>query len=154
MSSRYTVETNGDIALSAATAKTIMNAINGSNSVTRLIELGVFADGTTANAEPLTIELCKSTQAGAGSNTGHTMAQSGGPTRTAQGTAARNYTAEPTVLTVIKRWLIHPAGGGLLLQGPQGREIAEQIASAQGLAVRCTAPAGVNVQGYMEVEEG
>lgn len=154
MSSRYTVETAGDIALVAATAKTVMNAINGTNSIEKLIELSVSFDGVTAAAESVTVELCKSTQAGAGTATSHTMAQSGGPTRTAQGTAARAYTAEPTVLTVIKRWLIHPAGGGLLIQGPLGREIAEQIASAQGLCVRCTAPAGVNVQGYMEIEEG
>lgn len=154
MSSRYTVETNGDVALTAATAKTIMSVINGANSINRLIELSVSFDGTTPNAESVTIELCKSTQAGAGSSTSHTMAQSGGPTRNAQSTAARNYTSEPTVLTVIKRWLIHPAGGGLLLQGPQGREIAEQITGSNALAVRCTAPAGVNAQGYMEVEEG
>lgn len=153
MATRYTVETNGDIALTAATAKTIMNWISGANAVSRVVELSVSFDGTSATAEPVTVELCSSTQATAGTSTSHTIAQTGGPTRTAQGTAQRNYTAEPTVLTVWKRWLIRPDGGALLVQFPLGRE-PEQTVTADGLAVRCTAPANVNVQGYMEVEEG
>lgn len=153
MPARYTVETNGDIALSAATAKTILNWISGSNALSRVVELSVSFDGTSATAEPVTVELCSSTQATAGTSTSHTIAQSGGPTRTAQGTAQRNYTAEPTVLTVLKRWLVRPDGGILLVQFPLGRE-PEQITTADGLCLRCTAPATVNVQGYMEVEEG
>lgn len=148
----YTVETNGDVALVAATAKTIMNAINASAGLIKLAELSVSFDGVAANAEPVTIELCKSTQATAGTSTSHTMAQCSGPTRTVQATAARAYTAEPTVLTVIKRWLVHPQAG-MLLQFPLGRE-PMQVTGSQGLSVRCTAPAGVNAQGYMEIEEG
>jgi len=153
MGARYTVESNGDIALSAATAKTILNWISGSNALSRVVELSVSFDGVTSTAEPVTVELCSSTQATAGTSTSHTIAQSGGPTRTAQGTAQRNYTAEPTVLTVLKRWLIRADGGLLLIQFPLGRE-PEQITTADGLCVRCTAPATVNAQGYLEVEEG
>lgn len=152
MSARYTVETNGDIALSAATAKTILNYINGSNALGRIIEMSVSFDGTSGSAEPVTVELCSCTQATAGTSTSHTIAQSGGPTRTAQGTAARNYTAEPTVLTVLKRWLVHPQTG-IVIQFPLGRE-PEQVVTADGLAIRCTAPAAVNAQGYLEIEEG
>ncbi|MBG0830507.1 hypothetical protein HS041_22355 [Planomonospora sp. ID67723] len=148
----YTVETNGDVALTAATAKTIMSAINAANSILKLVELSVSFDGTTANAEPVTVELCSSTEAGAGTATSHTPAQVSGPTRTIQGTAKRNFTAEPTVLTVLKRWLVHPQSG-LLIQFPLGRE-PMQVVTADALVVRCTAPAGVNVQGYMEIEEG
>lgn len=153
MAARYTVETNGDIALSAATAKTIMNVINATNGLIRIVEIGVSFDGTSATAEPVTVELCNSTQATAGTSTAHTILQTGGPTRTVQATAARNYTAEPTTLTVLKRWLVHPAGGGIIVQFPLGRE-PEQVTTADGLCIRCTAPATVNVQGYMEFEEG
>jgi hypothetical protein len=152
MPSRYTVESNGDISLSAATAKTVLNYICGSNKTGRVIELSAGFDGVSGTAEPVTVELCSSTQAGAGTSTSHTMAQSGGPTRTADGTAARNYTAEPTVLTVLKRWLVHPQTS-MCLQFPLGRE-PEQITTADGLALRCTAPAAVNFQGYLEIEEG
>ncbi|GAA1015856.1 hypothetical protein Aple_010560 [Acrocarpospora pleiomorpha] len=152
MSSRYTVETNGDIALTAATAKTVLSYIAGSNAPMRVIEMELGFDGVNTTGEPVTVELCKSTEAGAGTATSHTILQSGGPTRTAQGTAKRNFTAEPTVLTVIKRWLVHPQTGRTW-QFPLGRE-PEQNTGAQALVLRCTAPANVNCQGYMEVEEG
>lgn len=153
MPARYTVETNGDVALTAATARTILNAINATNGLMRIVELSVSFDGVTVTAEPVTVELCSSTQATVGTSTSHTPAQSGGPTRTVQGTFQRAYTAEPTVLTVLKRWLVRADGGLLFVQFPLGRE-PEQVVTADGLCIRCTAPANVNVQGYIEVEEG
>lgn len=152
MTAGYTVETTGDIALTAATARTIMSVINAANSLIRIVELSVSFDGVLGTAEPVTIELCSSTQATAGTSTSHTIVQCRGPTRTVQATAARAYTAEPTVLTVLKRWLVHPQTG-LVIQFPLGRE-PEQVTTADALALRCTAPANVNVQGYIEFEEG
>ena len=149
----YTVETNGNIALSAATAKTILNYINASGGVGRVVEVGVSFDGVTSSAVPVLVELCGSTQAGAGTSTSHTMVQIRGATRTVQGTAQRNYTAEPTVLTTWKRWLVPAFNGLFVIQFPLGRE-PEQIASANGMCLRCTAPATVNVQGYLEIEQG
>ena len=152
MAAGYTAETNGDVALSASTAKTVLNVIAGSNALIRICELGVSFDGTSATAEPVTVELCSSTQAGAGTSTSHTIVQLRGPTRTVQATAARNYSAEPTTLTVVKRWLVHPQTG-IVVQFPLGRE-PEQVTTADGLCLRCTAPATVNVQAYIEFEEG
>lgn len=153
MAAGYTVESNGNIALSAATAKTILNVIAASNSLVRITEMSVSFDGATATATPVTVELCKSTQGAAGTSTSHTIAQVRGPTRTVQATAARNYTAEPTTLTVLKRWLVPAFNGLLVIQFPLGRE-PEQVTSANGLCLRCTAPATVNAQGYLEFEEG
>lgn len=152
MASRYTAETNGDVALTAATAKTVLNVINAANALIRIIEFGVSFDGTSSSAEPVTVELCSSTQATAGSSTAHTIVQAGGATRTVQATAARNYSSEPTVLTVLKRWLVHPQTG-IVLQSPLGRE-PEQVVTADGLCLRLTAPAAVNAQAYIEFEEG
>jgi hypothetical protein len=150
----YVIETAGNIALAAATAKTILNVINGTNTITRLCELGVSFDGVTPTAVPVTVELCYSTQAGAGTPTGGTFTptQMRGPTRTPQALGSRNYTAEPTVLTVWKRWLVPAFNGSMVLPFPLGRE-PEQILTADGLALRCTAPAIVNVQAYLEFEE-
>ena len=152
MAAGYVAETTGDIALTAATAKTILNVINAANGLIRITEMAVSFDGVSSTAEPVTVELCSSTQATAGTSTSHTIVQTRGPTRTVQATAARNYTAEPTTLTVIKRWLVHPQTG-LFVQFPLGRE-PEQVTTADGLCIRCTAPANVNVQGYLEFEEG
>ncbi|GGS88561.1 hypothetical protein ACFFV7_50920 [Nonomuraea spiralis] len=148
----YTVETNGDIALTAATAKTVLNVINSGRTL-KVTELSVSFDGVTANAEPVTVELCASTQATAGTpGATPTPAQVSGAARSAVATAGRAYSAEPTVLTVLKRWLIHPAGGALLMQYPLGREPLRD-SSGHGLALRCTAPAAVNCQGYIEIAE-
>jgi len=152
MAAGYTVETTADVALTAATAKTILSVINAANALIRITELAVSFDGISATAEPVTIELCSSTQAGAGTSTSQTPVQLRGATRTVQATGARNYTAEPTVLTVLKRWLVHPQTG-IELQHPLGRE-PEQVVTADAICIRCTAPAGVNAQGYMELEEG
>jgi hypothetical protein len=151
----YVIETTGDIALTAATAKTILNVVNGTNALIRLVEFSVSFDGVTATAEPVVVELCGSTQATAGAPTGGTitLTQIRGPVRTAQSTGRRNYTAEPTVLTVWKRWLVSAFGGLLVLQFPLGRE-PEMITTVAGMCLRCTAPAAVNAQAYLEVEEG
>ena len=148
----YTVETTADVALTATTAKTILSVINGANSIIRIAEIGVSFDSVTAAAEPVTVELCSTTQATAGTTTAQTPVQIRGPTRTVQATGARNYSAEPTVLTVWKRWLVHPQTG-IVIQFPLGRE-PEQVTTADAICIRCTAPATVNAQAYLEFCEG
>lgn len=155
MPAGYTIDTQGSIAMVAATAKTILNVINSATGLFRIVELSVSFDGATATAVPAVVELCKSTQAGAGSgNTATTPNQLRGATRTIQLTAARNYaTTEPTVLTVVKRWLVPVFNGLLVVQFPLGRE-PEMITASNAYALRVTAPAVVNCHAYIEVEEG
>lgn len=154
MAAGYTIDTQGgDVALTAATAKTVLNVINAANSLIKIVEFSVSFDGVTATAEPVLVELCSSTQATAGTSSSATIKQIRGATRTVQATGAYNYTAEPTVLTATKRWLVPAFMGLLVVQFPLGRE-PEQVTTADGLCIRCTAPAAVNVQGYIEFEEG
>ena len=152
MSARYTIETTADVALTAATAKTVLNYISAANSPFVLVEFAVSFDGTSATAEPVTIELCYSTQGAAGTSTSQTPVQTGGTARTVQGSGARNYSAEPTTLTCWKRWLVHPQTG-IVMQFPLGRE-PEQTVTADALCLRVTAPATLNCQAYMEIVEG
>lgn len=152
MSARYTVETTADVALTGATAKTVLSVIAAANSPFRVIEFSISFDGTSSTAEPVTVELCSSTQATAGSSTSQTPVQTGGATRTVQASGARNYATEPTVLTTLKRWLVHPQTG-ITVQFPLGRE-PEQVVTADALCLRITAPVAVNCQGYIEFEEG
>lgn len=151
MSAGYTVQTTADVALSAATAKTIVGVIAASGVSARATEIGVSFDGVTATAEPVTVELCRGDGTGAGTSTSQTPAQLRGFTRTVQCSGARNYSAEPTTLTVLKRWLVHPQTG-MAVQFPLGREV--EHTGAGGLFLRLTAPATVNAQGYIEFEEG
>lgn len=151
MKAGYTIETTGDVALSAATAKTVLSVINAANQLLWIVEFAISFDGITATAEPVTVELCSSTQVTAGTSNALTPVQTYGPSRAAQATGARNFTAEPTVLTTLKRWLVHPQTG-IEMQYPLGRE-PTQISTSDALCLRLTAPATVNCQGYIEFEE-
>ena len=153
MAARYVVTVAADAALSAATAKTIVSIIAAANAPIRVTEIGVSFDGISATAEPVTVELMSSTQAGAGTpGSSPTPTQVGGPTRTVQAGGAEDYSAEPTVLTAVRKWLVHPQTG-IVIQFPLGRE-PEQVITADALLLRCTAPATVNATGYIEFEEG
>lgn len=151
MPAGYSVQTTADVALSAATAKTILGVVAGSGIACRATEIGVSFDGVSSIAEPVTVELCRGDGSGAGTSTSQTPAQVRGATRTVQCSGARNYSAEPTTLTVLKRWLVHPQTGAMF-QLPLGREV--EHTGAGGLFLRLTAPATVNAQGYIEFEEG
>lgn len=153
MGTTYTVAATADIALSAATAKTVASVINSSAGLIRVTEFGVSFDGTSGSAEPVTVELCASTQATAGTpGSTPTPVRISGATRTAQAATALNYSAEPTVLTVLKTWLVHPQTG-IVIQFPLGRE-PQQNTGSNALSLRLTAPANVNCRAYLEWEEG
>jgi len=151
----YVIETAGALALTGATAKTILSVISAANAINRITAFSVSFDGVTATAVPVLVELCYSTQATAGTPTGGTFTptQIRGATRTCQATGSRNYSAEPTVITTYLPFLVPAFMGSLTLQFPLGRE-PEQIVTADALLLRCTAPAAVNVRGWIEFEEG
>jgi hypothetical protein len=97
MPARFTVETTVDVALTAATAKTILSVIAPASGAIRLVELSVSFDGVSATAEPVTVELCKSTEAGAGTATSQTPVQSGGTrARAANVTSRRSRRRSPS----------------------------------------------------------
>jgi hypothetical protein len=148
----YVVNNTSDVALTAATAKTILAVIAGTNKTFKVTELSVSFDGTSATAEPVTVELCYSDETTAGTKTSFTPLQIRGPTRTVDASANVNYTVQNGTLTVWKTWLVHPQTG-ITIQHPLGRE-PEELVTADALCIRCTAPATVNVRGYMEWEEG
>lgn len=149
------------IALSAATAKTVMYVNSATNYEPTLTELTIGFDGVTASAVPVLCELCYGTAAtnstpGTGSTTFTPLQTRGFPTKAASCTAANNCTSEPTVLTSHRQWLVTPNGGLLVLQWPLGREptgIVTASTSGLQLAIRLNAPATVNARGYLEFEE-
>lgn len=152
----FVANTGGAIALSAATAKTVLAVVPAANKSFTLVEVGIGFDGVSSAATPVLVELCVSSGATAGTSSAVTPVQSRGPYgATVTSSAAKTYTAEPTALTVIREWLVSPTSG-IVLQFPLGREpeaIGITGASKGGIMVRCTAPAAVNVRATMEFEE-
>lgn len=159
----YSVHTGASaIALTAATAKTIMYTNAAAANQPSFTELCVSFDGVTSSAVPALVELVYGTKAsnstpGTASTTFTALQVRGWPAQVSSQASANNCTTEPTVLTSVKQWLVSPNGGLLYVQFPLGRE---PTAIASGAAIsgiqvgaRVTAPAVVNTRGFYEYEE-
>jgi len=143
-------------------AKTVLMAIAPAGHGLVVCELAISMDGVTSSAVPALVELVASTQAGAGTPATSTAAATitqirGRSSGGSAPTAGCNYTAEPTVLTVLKRWYVSQFMGLFVLQHPLGRE-AECDSSGGGtlgfkaIGLRINVSAAVNVSAYMDVE--
>jgi hypothetical protein len=134
-------------------AKTVLNVIAGANQPIAIFEWGVSFDGVTASAVPATVELCQSTQAGAGTSAGSVPAivQVGGRQITAQPTSGHNYTAEPTTLTPIEQKFVPQFMGVYEKQYPLGLEPDSDLSggTVKALALRVNVSAAVNVLAYI-----
>lgn len=149
----YSATTEGAIALAAATAKSITGVKAHANSGLQVKAFGVAFDGVTATAVPVLVELCYCTWAtnSPGTNsTSTTPRQNYGRSLTAGFTSGKDWSAEPTALTVLKSVLLSPNGGVLEYQFPLGQE--PDCALGEGFVIRCTAPAVVNVRATLVVE--
>lgn len=149
----YSCATAGAVALSAGVAKTVLGVRAHANSGLQLKGFTVAFDGTTASATPVLVVVgyCTFATNPPGTNsTSVTPAQNYGRVLTAGFTAGRNWTAEPTVITVLKEFLLAPDKGIIAFQYPLGQE--PDTALGEGLVIRCTAPASVNVRATMDVE--
>lgn len=148
----YTAITGGEVSLSAATAKTVLGWKAHANSGLLLTYFEVSFDGVSATAEPVLVEIAYCTWAtnSPGTNsTSVTPAQELGRVMAVGATAGKNWTTEPTVLTVLREQSIPAFGGVVLYDYPLGKE--PDCALGEGFAIRCTAPANVSVRATMKV---
>lgn len=146
---QYTVKTDGALALGIATTKSLVAITRVPGIISRLIELHVSFDGVTGSAAPVLVELCSSDGTTDGTASAVTPIQTGGIAAAADSSAEEDFSVEPTVLTVLKHWLVTPDRGILTLNFPLDRDI-EQLTTPDRLVLRATAPAAVNVRAYME----
>jgi hypothetical protein len=146
----YTAQ-SGSVALSAATAKTVLMIIAPATFGIDLRSIDLAFDGVTAANTPVLVELVSSTQAGAGT-TGSTptVTQGYGRAITAGFTAGAGYSVEPTVLTVLDAWTLSPNGGLVIRDWPLGEGYDQDV--SKGLGLRLTAPQTVNARCTMKFE--
>lgn len=137
-----------EVALSAATAKTVIQLVAATNVRVKLKEWGVFFDGTSASAEPIQVRLLRQTTAGTMSSL--TPVARVPITETLQTTAQHTATAEPTAGDVLDVIECHPQGGYEKLFAP-GDEII--IPGGGRVGIEITAPATVNVRAKFGYEE-
>jgi hypothetical protein len=152
--SGYSLQTGAAVALSAATAKTVLCVIAPAQFGVDLKKVKVGFDGVTSSAVPVLCELMTSTLAtnstpGSGNTTG-TVNQIYGRTITAGFTGFYAATSEPTVLTAFDSWLLTPNGGLLVYDYPLGD--TPDTAVSNGIVLRLTAPATANVRASFQFE--
>jgi hypothetical protein len=149
----YSVPTGGTVALAAATTKTVLGVKGHANFGLDLKKARIGFDGVTASAVVVTVELCYctfATNSPGTASTSITPAQGYGRVTAAGFTAAKNWTAEPTAITVLDEITLDPNKGLLVYDFPLGD--TPDSAVAEGFVYRCTAPAAVNLRGTFWVE--
>jgi hypothetical protein len=133
----YTAPTGAAVALVAATAKSVIGVAAPSTFGCDITKVRAGIDVATT----LLVELCYATFAtnAPGTNsTSITPTQVYGRSITTGFTAARNWTAEPTVLTALEEWEF-AAGAGIIYDLPLGTTYDSAV--SQGFVLRFTAGA-------------
>lgn len=151
----YAIRTSSSVALTATTAKTALMVIAPSTFGTDLLGVSLSFDGITSTDHSVLVELVTSTDAtnstpGTG-NTSETVTQLYGRSIAVGFTGFSASTSEPTVLTVVRSWLLTPTGGTMFLDLPLGRTVDTPVSS--GIGIRLTAPtSAVNARAEMIFE--
>lgn len=144
----YSIQTGAAVALSAATAKTVLCVIAPAQFGVDLKTIEVGFDGVTASAVPVLCEIMTSTLATNSTpntnNTTATVNQIYGRAITAGFTGFYASTSEPTVLTAVDSFTLTPNGGLVIRDWALGQTFDTNVSA--GIVLRCTAPAAVNVR--------
>jgi len=153
----YSVSTSADVALVAATAKTVLFVLAPATFGLDLRGFEISFDGVTTTDKPVLVEIC--TLSGATNSTPGT----GNTTETANIVqiygrsivtgfiAGSGSTAEPTVLVQWKLLRVTPNGGTYDYDWPLGETPDNAVST--GFGIRCTAPtSAVNVRASLRFE--
>lgn len=150
----YQCSTEADVALVAATAKTILGVLAPAQFGVDLRGLEIAFDGVTTTDKPVLIEIAQCTFATnppGTLSTANTVLQVYGRAITVGFTGAYNWTTEPTVIGVAKTLRLTPNGGTYDYDWPLGETLDNDV--SKGFAIRCTAPtSAVNVRATLRLE--
>lgn len=137
-----------EVALTAATAKTVAMIKAAANHVDKVKGWGVFFDGVSVTAEPVQVKLQRYTSDGTMTSSTPVERSNHGVTMQTSGYTPNS--AEPTAGDVLCAREIHPQGGYQEIF-PAGDEII--VPGGGRLGIECTAPANVNVRAEIVFEE-
>lgn len=140
--------TSAEVALAAATAKTVLQLVAPANTILAVTGFSVSFDGISNTAEPVQVVLLRQTTAGTA--TSRTPLKTKDTSTTIQATGQENATAEPTAGDILKTFHIHPQAGALY---PFTFDEEIELAGGGKLGLRLTAPAIVNCLATINFEE-
>lgn len=149
MANKRAVAITAEIALTAATTRTVLQVLSASNIPLKVKGWGIYFDGTSTTGEPVQVELLRQTTAGSGSGSVTPVARND-ESGTIQATAISGPTSEPTAGNVLDMAEVHPQSGYEVIY-PPGDEI--EVPSGGRLGIRATAPANVNARAKIYFEE-
>lgn len=152
MSHCFAITTEGEEALAAATAETLLQLRGATTVQGALIGFGFALDGVSGTAEPIRVRLLRQTTDGTATAATEEPFDPTGPAA-AQCAGFHSFTAEPTAGVVLMDFQVHPQGGQFHYQFPLGREIKLGLAATSRIGLELTAPAIVNASGYLHWEE-
>jgi hypothetical protein len=145
---RASVTSEGQIALVAATAKTVLQLVAAANHLVAIKGFSVSFDGNSSSAVPVQVTLMRQTTAGTMSAA--TPVEETVTGVTLQATAQKNATVEPTSGNVVRRFEVHPQAG-ILEKFTLEDEII--LGSSGRVGMVLTAPANVNCTAHLSYEE-
>lgn len=150
MGKLYEISTEGtEVALSAATVKTVLEVQTGANLRAKIVAFGIYFDGIDPAAAPVQVAFARKSVDGTGTAVTEREwdpDESG----TVQFAGIKDNSAEGTITHSFQPREVHPQQG-VEIWYPLGREIPLGISLAIGL--RATAPAAVNCEAWILVEE-
>lgn len=147
-----TVQT-AELALSAATTKTLIQVIAAANHRVKIKGWGIYFDGTSVTGEPVQVELLRQSTAIGGTPTANNPVKDDpDATETVQTTAQIYGTSptEPTAGDVLDMCEVHPQGSYEVKYGLGDEKV---IKGGGRMGIRATAPAAVNARVKLFLEE-
>lgn len=149
----YSAATLADVALAAATPKSVVGVLAPASFGVDLTGFEIGLLGNTSGQVPGRVELCYATFATNPPGTNSiTVApvQTYGRTIVAGFTAAYDWSAEPTVLTVLQVWPLATTAGLVIYDFPDGKSYDSDV--SDGFVLRVTSPNIVNVRATLHFE--
>lgn len=147
---RYNISTTADIALTAATARTVLQLVTPASRKAWVEELKVAFESVTATDVPVIVECYRQSTAGSGSSAVTPRAvDEGFPAPLC--TAIQGPTAEPTTGELVWQIEVTPIGGTLIYPWPEGKEPSMATSSRFGVVV--TSPQAQNCRASLTYRE-
>lgn len=145
----YTANNAADVALVAATAKTVLQLGTPATRKAWVKEVGISFKSVTLTDIPVLVQLFR--QSTAGTATANTPSPDIEGQPAALCSANENATVEPTTGVLVREWYVTPVGGTLVYQLPLGDEVEMAVSKFLGLVV--TAAQAESCRAYFKFNE-